>query len=135
MQNYPQLWNECIWVLNSFYISSGQSESFLEYRNCHCFLLVAFFWTFLLHRGCYVWNEALKNCQFLPENPEPKDNLILSSILLYRKCAQNYFLQHNQICWVWSISCAEKINWKTSEIQGIQYKRSIGKSIMVHPNE
>ena len=134
MQNYPHLWNACIWVLNSSYISSGHSESFLEYRNCHYFLIVAFLWTFLRRRRCYVWNEALNNCQFLPENPKPKDNLIFQAFY-HRKCAQNHFLRHNQICWVWSIPHAEKISQKTSEIQGMHYKRPIRKSVAVHPNE
>ena len=134
MQNYPHLWNACGWVLNSFYISSGYSESFLEYRNCHYFLIVTFLWTFLRHRRCCVWNGALNKDQFLPENPTPKDDLIFSSILPQKVCT-NQFLRHNQMRWVWSIPHAEKISRKTSETQGMQYKRPIGKSVVVYPNE
>ena len=45
------------------------------------------------------------------------------AIILPQKVCTNQFLRHNQMRWVWLIPHAEKISRKTSETQGMQYKR------------
>ena len=82
MQNYPHFWNTAVWGYTLSCISFSHSKSSLENRDCYHFLIAGFLWTFLRHRGYYVWNATSNNYQFLPEKLEPKDGFLHSGILL-----------------------------------------------------
>ena len=73
MQNHPHFLIKLPYHHLTLHISFSHSKSFLENRNCHHCLIVAFLWVFQQHRGWYVWNVSSNNYQNLLEHPKTSE--------------------------------------------------------------